>query len=241
MIMSVVGKQGMSVPPAEMIIVIHNHLIDYYPTITLEEFGLAFEFNIVGKYEHKVEHYQSFDLNFISTVLERYLEYKRSPYVFQPITRLFENAMYIQSERQLAEHKPETEPLDIDALLKEDLDEARKGKFVISQIRAPFVMQILLEQGRFKDDMFPDEKWKEWWKRARVIVKESEGITRSKWKLIVESPDKLRDYKFRCSQEVKRFVYRAYLIKMLEVEQIKIDSDYRERLPKPDFNNGLIF
>jgi hypothetical protein len=241
MIMSVVGKQGMSVPPAEMIIVIHNHLIDYYPTITLEEFGLAFEFNIVGKYEHKVEHYQSFDLNFISTVLERYLEYKRSPYVFQPITRLFENANYIASERQLAEHKPDDKPVDIDAMLQEDLNEARKGKFLVSQIRAPFIMQVLLEQGRFKDDMFDDQQWRDWWKRARVIVRENEGITRSQWKRIVESPDKLKDYKFRCSQEVKRFVYREYLVKMLQVEQIKVDSDYRERPSKPDFTNGFPF
>jgi hypothetical protein len=241
MVMSIVGKQGMAVPSAEMIIIIHNHLFDYYPSIALEEFGLAFEFNIVGKYEKKVEHYQSFDLNFISTVLERYLEYKRTPYIFQTITRLFENASYIQSDKQLGEHEPEHKPVDIDSLLNEDLSAARKGIFLASEIRAPFVMQVLLEQGRFKDDMFSDQQWRDWWKKARFTVRDNEGIRARQWALIVDNPEKLKDFKFKCSQEVKRLVYREYLIKMLEIEQIKIDSDYRERPSRPDFSNGLSF
>jgi hypothetical protein len=236
-VIQVVGKQGLAVPSAEMIVTIYTHVYDYFANLCVDEFTLAFDFNVISKYDVCVEHYQSFDIAFISKVLDKYFEFKRTAY--QPLKRIFEQANYIDSSKQLAEAKNEvTDTWKI--LYEEDLGDARNGKFMVSEIRAPFMMQRLLEEGIFKDEMFDDEQWRQWWKNAKAFVRERDEIRPRQMELIKNNPALLKDYKFTCSAQVKRYVYKAFLIKQLEIEQIKIDSDYRER-GKIDFSNGLQF
>lgn len=237
-VIQVVGKQGLAVPSAEMIVTIYNHVYDYFANLCVDEFTLAFDFNVINKYDVCVEHYQSFDIAFISKVLDKYFEFKRTAY--QPLKRIFEQANYIDSSKQLAEAKNEVEDKWRD-MYEEDLADARKGKFMISEIRAPFMMQRLLEEGIFKDEMFSDEQWREWWNKAKAFVRERDEIRARQMELIKNNPAMLKDFKFKCSAQVKRYVYRAYLTKQLEIEQVKIDSDYRERGKPIDLSKGLPF
>lgn len=51
---------------------ITHYILSYYKDFTLQDIQLAFELAIAGELEVSIEHYQSFDLKFICTILNSY-------------------------------------------------------------------------------------------------------------------------------------------------------------------------
>ncbi len=52
------------------------YLLSYYKDFSIEEIRLAFELAIVGKLEIEIEHYQSFDIKYLSKILNAYRKYR---------------------------------------------------------------------------------------------------------------------------------------------------------------------
>ena len=52
------------------------YLLSYYKDFSIEEIRLAFELAIVGKLEVEIEHYQSFDIKYLSKILNAYRKYR---------------------------------------------------------------------------------------------------------------------------------------------------------------------
>lgn len=54
-----------------------HYLLNYYQDLSFEEIIKAFELALVGKFEVNIEHYDSFDIKYLTKVLNGYREFKR--------------------------------------------------------------------------------------------------------------------------------------------------------------------
>lgn len=54
-----------------------HYLLSYYQDLSFEEIIKAFELALVGKFPVNVEHYDSFDIKYLTKILNAYREYKR--------------------------------------------------------------------------------------------------------------------------------------------------------------------
>lgn len=75
-----------------------HYLINYYQDLSFEEIVKAFELALVGKFEVNTEHYDSFDIKYLTRILNAYRVYRNE------LTRKLKPTL------QIPEHKPtETE------------------------------------------------------------------------------------------------------------------------------------
>ena len=54
-----------------------HYLLNYYQDLSFEEIIKAFELALVGKFAVNIEHYDSFDIKYLTKILNAYREYKR--------------------------------------------------------------------------------------------------------------------------------------------------------------------
>lgn len=131
---------------------LYEQVQKYYKHITLGDFYLAFELNSLGQSWVRVEHFNLFNLAFISDVLNRYLESKGKAVI------------------QMQKAKPEPAPapevnnkVSAEFLIKTltdhkaTLDKNRENKF-IATLFSYLIMQ-LYEIGALIDDDFSNEQW----------------------------------------------------------------------------------
>jgi hypothetical protein len=71
---------------------------NHFPHLTLAEFKVAFEINLLNQDENKPQHFHSFNLEFITPVLKNFLFEKQ-----QALANM--NKVIIPKERQLSEHQ----------------------------------------------------------------------------------------------------------------------------------------
>lgn len=147
---------------------LYDQVTKYYKHISLGDFYLAFELNSLGKIWPRVEHFNLFNLAFLSDVLTRYNESQG---------KAINQAKKINNQAQISETKPEVIPVaERKAILKDIITEDRalylkKGLDNYTAVLCMSLIRALYELQAVTDQSWTDKTWTEYAAKAKDKAK----------------------------------------------------------------------
>jgi hypothetical protein len=180
---------------------LYEQIGKYYKHITLGEFYLAFELNSLGQSWTRVEHFNLFNLAYISDVINRYLESK--------------GKAVIQTQKLTAQQVPPApdnmSDIERKQILKSILVEDEKKVKAIATGSALFLGTLvritinkLYIHGALSDDDFNAETWTKYQAQAKKIAKE----------------DAIKNGYYRYNKERYRDTYKVELARLLYIDML---------------------
>lgn len=117
---------------------IFTMLTGYWSILSFEELIKAFELERFGLYKEKTEHYQLFDCNYISQILNKYQIWKR------------DNKIELNINPELSENK--ISEMEASEIMKEAVNKKYSEYLETSEIKEPFnhIFKELIEIGKIK-------------------------------------------------------------------------------------------
>ena len=196
---------GCALPSVEATMILITYCRDQFPFTTDREFKLACELNASGKFESVVQHYNSFDAQFMGTVLSKYREYENKSNK--------ERAKVENKELRPAEKSEGISEATARDIIAKDLDALRQRKsMTAAMLVAPIVMDWILANENC--DWITDEKFKAWHNEAYKTVGSDMQYGRERLRMYKQdNRPEWTDFVQKVITERKRIAYLEYLKK----------------------------
>jgi len=187
---------------------LHEFIGKHFRWVTFEHFNLAFELNAANELDKKCEHYGALSVSFIGDVLTHYKPHR--------------DKANLQIQREIAEQKEEQSKqlkesemaVNDDSwrrMLAEDLQNYKKGKYTVIEIRAVSLMRWLEESKIINADTFTEEEY-------RLCKANAKKNIYFEQQLVQSMVERMSDRKRQLLKESIRFegmreLYKLYLSK----------------------------
>jgi len=213
-IANIVVRVGINNLPSEPeFLMLYDTTKNYFPYNTIGEFILAIELNEIGLYWERVNAYNLLSIKFISDIGKQYNEYKR-----KMVVELQKKKAVVSNDKLLSESSV---VVNYNEMLDRDVDLLNKGKKVIVELVAVFMMDALVKKGAFTDDLFTDEQWTKMTTEAKAIVNRERKESMLRIDKEKMTATEFRDYKQSIINERKRIIYTKILSSPQMLEQVK--------------------
>lgn len=161
LIMRICALIGCQLPSVEAGMLLWEFICRHHWMVTKKAFELAFEMNAAGKLDKRIEHYNSFDGSFVSSVLNAYELKKRE-------------AVKESNKTVHQDHAAELlqEPSDdvMQQMLNEHVEQVKKGKTMTANLLGNVMVNWLIKSGRLDESKISDELNRDWENKAKDFV-----------------------------------------------------------------------
>lgn len=197
---------GIALPDAQILKLIHEFIIEYYPWTTTEHFRIAFEMNAANKLDKKIEHYSAFSITFVGDVLTTYRPIRDKVNLDLQRERNTPHVELIGSDNF------NKSPLDqILELYNEDIIRYKEGKLESINVRGSFMIVALENHGVITADSFTDEEYMQAKSRGKNNVMRERNLSIQRIKNMPEH--KRKEIKQSMKFESMRELYLIFLKK----------------------------
>lgn len=194
---------GCSLPSEEGVWVLLEYCREHFPFTTDKEFKLACQLNAAGKFDATVQHFNSFDAQFVGAVINKYKVYEQRTNI---------DKSKIENSEAREEVKPVVLSIETArAIIDADLATYRaKGNLTAALALAPVIVDWIADNEPC--EWITDERLKQWKREAWESVRSDMQYSRvalAKWK--AEGRAEWTDFVQKVIAERKRIVYMEYL------------------------------
>ena len=169
---------------APVALMLWEHILKYHRSHTVKSFQLAFEYNVAGKYEKRIEHYNALSAQYISDVLNAFEVLRREANKNSLKTAHAEHAMQLQA--------PEMTDETMIEIYNDHIEQVKKKNFLGAELLGAVMFDWLVRTGRFMDDKIPEGHSEKWQAEAKKRIFEQHMISPTKWARLKEQ--KTNDY-----------------------------------------------
>lgn len=181
-------------------VMLWEHILKYHRSHTVKSFLLAFEYNVAGKYEKRVEHYNSLSAQYISDVLNSFEVLRREANRNNLKTVHTDHAMQLQA--------PEVSDDTMLKIYTDHIEQVKSKNMVSAELMGAAMFDWLVKSGRFDDSKIPDGFDEQWRKEARKRIFEQHHISPTKWaRLKEQKTNEYTRYRSYIIAEQKRLCY----------------------------------
>ena len=204
----VCAMYGIALPEAQLLQMLHEFIGKHFRWVTFEHFNLAFELNAANELSKKCEHFGALSVVFIGDVLTHYKPHR------DKANLQIQNEIAESKEEELKQLKEKEMAVNDDSwrrMFAEDLQNYKKGKYTVIEIRAVSLMRWLEEANYITADTFTDEEYKLCKAKARKNVYFEQQLNKP---MVERMSDRKRQLLKESIQfEGMRELYKLYLSK----------------------------